>query len=127
MRVEHVLGKCRKPAPSYISSAADGDRPAVLLDQPDRPIPVFRRKRMVQRFGCQSLALEPAAGAAMQYCHLRQGGTISEAVSQRLDKQWVVAIPALLVVQRHNKQVAALDLGQEELAIGGLEVCGFRV
>src|SRR5215212_3057673 len=102
MRVDDVLRKCRKPAPSYISIAADGDRRAVLLDQPDRPIPVFCRKRMMQRFRRQSLALEPAAGAAMQCRHLLQGGTISKAVSQRLNEQWVVTIPALLVVQRHN-------------------------
>ena len=73
MRVEEVLGKCRKPAPSNIFIAAAGDRQAVLLDQPDRPIPIFRRKRMVQRLRRQSLALEPAAGAAMQRRHFLRG------------------------------------------------------
>src|SRR5258706_11284140 len=80
---------------------------------------------MLHGFRRQSLPLEPAAGAAMQRRYFLRRGAISKAMPQRLDKQGVIAVPTLLVVQWHDEQVAALELRKEQLTVGRLYVRGF--
>ena len=96
---------------------ADDDAQAVLLNQIGDPFVIRRCQRVLHRFGNQSLPLVPHAGAAVQAGHRFGRHAARQPLPQHLGKQMMVAIPLALIVQRHDKQVGALQLIQDELAV----------
>jgi hypothetical protein len=116
-RAKQHIRERAQPAQHSLYLPADNDAQAVLLNQIGHPRVIRRRQGVLHRFGNQSLSLKPYAGAAVQASHRFRWHPARQPVPQHIGKQVMIAIPVAVIVQRHDKQVGALKLLQNELAI----------
>jgi hypothetical protein len=106
-----------EPAKHSHEFAAEREAQADLFDQARRRVPIVRQQRMLHGFVNETVLFEPGACTAVEGSNDLGGHTADEALAQNLCKQMMIAIPAPLVVQRHEKQIGVLKLSQDELAI----------
>src|SRR5215213_3879637 len=106
-----------EPAEYSHHFSTERETQADLFDQARCRVPIVRKQRVLHRFVDETVLLEPGTGTAVEVGHKLGRHTAYEALAQNLRKQMMIAIPAPLVVQRHEKQIGVLKLGQDELAI----------
>jgi hypothetical protein len=73
---------------------------------------------MLYCFVNETVLFEPETCAAVEVGHDSRRHTAYETFPQHLRKQMMVAIPLAVIVQRYQKQISALKLIQDKLAIG---------
>ena len=64
-----------------------------------------------------ALLLVPDAGAPVERRHLAGGRAAVSSGAQHLREEVMIAIPVAFIVQRHQKQIGALELVEDELAV----------
>ena len=93
------------------------------FDEVGRKVDVAGRERVADRGFEVSGLLVPAAGPPMQHRHVL-GALGEEPGEQHVGEQVVVAVPAALVIERNEEQVASFQRLEEAASAGS---CGDRV
>ena len=93
------------------------DGKTVRFDQISRPLPIVRRQGVPHCLGDQPLLLVPETGAAVKGRRRPGARTARQTVAYHLGEQMMIAIPLPFVIQRHEKQIGALQLIEYELAV----------
>ena len=96
--------------------AALDDRRRQCLDQLGGVRNIACRERVLHRARQKLVSLIPCAGSPMQIGD-RAGRLMVQPRAQEGAEQVVVAVPAALVIQRHDEQIRVLDLLQDQAAV----------
>jgi hypothetical protein len=107
--------KPRQPRDHRAVLAARQQEVPVALGEPCRPLAVATGEGVVDRFADQTVLVEPDRSAPVQPRRRRRVARV-EAMPQQLGEQSVIAIPALLLVERLQEQIAGRQLGEHRLA-----------
>ena len=73
---------------------------------------------MISGLDREPMAFEPGTRAAMERCHRFAARAAGQAQAQHVPEQVVVAVPLAPAVQGHEKQIPALQLFEQQLAVG---------
>ena len=106
------LNPAQEPRQSALIQKPLGSR----FDQRGHPLEIIGLKGMVNCVVWLTFPFEPSARAAVQTCDALRRQFPVEKVPQQVSEQVMVAIPAPLIVQRHQEQVTLLKLRQHLLA-----------
>ncbi len=111
---DHRVGQRPQPSPERGELAAGGCRLSRLLDQIRRPLKIARRQGVAHCFEEHPFLLVPRTGSAVQFRH-QTASLPLQALPQQVGKKMVIAIPAPLVIQGNDKEVAAFEILQHRL------------
>src|SRR6266540_5066880 len=106
--VDQLVGQRLEPAKhrGFLSTPAHGWHGQ--LDQVRRPLEILSGQRVADRIGRRTVMLVPLTRAPMQSGYLL-GLLRPQMRSENVRKEMVIAKPVAVIVQRNDKEVAALE------------------